>query len=385
MRKRSSLIPVIALVFALFVFAGAGCEKKKDKFFFPPAAGGGTISLSDWFKDYNNGMGTAYLSEPFEYYDTGDSRHSLAAAHEFYKDVRYGPYGRNVLDFWQLDNAASPTPVIVFIHGGGFISGDKDGINNPLTTIDSILAAGISVASINYRLKCADKDIAVTLPIPNGTGDGTPANGTRLDYILRDCARAIQFLRYKAVDWNIDKNKIAAYGGSAGAGACMWIGTVPDLADPDHADPVLGESSRLSAVGHNNSQPTYNFPRWPELLQMDPDFVFNNVRDDDIETLQMSRDDMVNTEEGRNLCMVLDYYEYISSDDCPVITVNRNQDLSEDEITSAGQVIHHPRAHHAIYLRCKAVGLECEIDTVILKDSPHDGDTVQFLIDVLNR
>jgi len=362
-----------------------GCSEKKKPAFFPPAAGGGIISLSDWFKDYNNGMGTAYLSEPFEYYDAGDSRHSSAAAHEFYGNVSYGPYEKNLLDFWQLDNAAAPTPVIVYIHGGGFISGDKDGVNSPLSTINNILAEGISVASINYRLKCSDKDIAVTLPIPNGTGDGQPANGVRLDYILRDCARAIQFLRYKAADWNIDKNKIAAYGGSAGAGAAMWIGTVPDLADPGHADPVLRESSRLSAIGHSNSQPTYNWPRWPELLQMDPDFVSSHISDDDIGTMQMSREDMVNTEEGRNLCEVLDYYEYISSDDCPVITVNHNPDLSQAEITSDGQVIHHPRAHYEIYLRCKSFDLECEIDTVILKDSPHNGNVIRFLIDILNQ
>ena len=41
-----------------------------------------------------------------------------------FADVPYGPHARNVLDFWQA-KSERPTPVVVFIHGGGFTSGDK--------------------------------------------------------------------------------------------------------------------------------------------------------------------------------------------------------------------------------------------------------------------
>jgi len=46
---------------------------------------------------------------------------------------------------------------------------------------------------------------------------------------MHDCARAIQFLRSKAARWNIDPKRIAATGGSAGAGISLWLGFHDDL------------------------------------------------------------------------------------------------------------------------------------------------------------
>src|SRR6516225_12331585 len=109
-----------------------------------------------------------------------------------HRDVHYGPYDRNLLDFWQAESK-KPTPVLVSIHGGGFLGGDK-GVNSQL--LKQCLASGISVAAITYRF--SSQAIA-------------PAS-------FQDGARAIQFLRFKAKDWNIDPSRIAATGGSAGAG-----------------------------------------------------------------------------------------------------------------------------------------------------------------------
>ena len=63
-------------------------------------------------------------------------------------DVKYGPHERNVLDFWQA-KSDTPTPLVVLIHGGGWVNGDKSGYGT--TAIKPFLDAGISVASINYR------------------------------------------------------------------------------------------------------------------------------------------------------------------------------------------------------------------------------------------
>src|SRR5437879_1416694 len=41
-----------------------------------------------------------------------------------FADVKYGPHERNVLDFWKADTK-EPAPVVVAIHGGGFMAGDK--------------------------------------------------------------------------------------------------------------------------------------------------------------------------------------------------------------------------------------------------------------------
>jgi acetyl esterase/lipase len=82
---------------------------------------------------------------------------------------------------------------VVHIHGGGWMTGDKSQINP--VVVKECLKSGISVASINYRY-------TATAPLPAPHQDG---------------ARAIQFLRSKANEWNLDPKRVAAYGGSAGA------------------------------------------------------------------------------------------------------------------------------------------------------------------------
>src|SRR5687768_15771826 len=109
-----------------------------------------------------------------------------------YADVPYGPHERNVLDFWKADSATSPAPLLVVIHGGGFRQGDKRRL--ALSQLERWLAAGLSVASINYRL-------SQHAPAPAPFLDG---------------ARAVQFLRTMADEWGFDARRIAASGGSAG-------------------------------------------------------------------------------------------------------------------------------------------------------------------------
>src|SRR5262249_55990758 len=60
-------------------------------------------------------------------------------------DVPYGKHPRQVLDFFPAQSA-KPTPVVFYIHGGGWQAGDKK--TNPQPFLDR----GISVVAINYRL-----------------------------------------------------------------------------------------------------------------------------------------------------------------------------------------------------------------------------------------
>src|SRR5258708_2665046 len=64
-----------------------------------------------------------------------------------YENVKYGPHERNALDFWQAKSEL-PTPVLVSIHGGGFVGGNKS-VQPQL--LKDCLDSGISVAAINYR------------------------------------------------------------------------------------------------------------------------------------------------------------------------------------------------------------------------------------------
>ena len=162
-------------------------------------------------------------------------------------DIRYGSHKRNVFDLW-IANTEQPAPLVIFIHGGGFRSGDKSKVYNR-KDIDFYLNHGISFASINYRYM---------------TGDSL---GVRAS--LYDSKRALQFIRSRAREWNIDKNRIACYGGSAGAGTSLWLAFHDDMADPENKDPVLRESTRIQAAGATGTQATYNLARWSDILALD--------------------------------------------------------------------------------------------------------------------
>ena len=158
-----------------------------------------------------------------------------------YADVKYGPYERSVLDFYQAESD-KPTPVAVFIHGGGFRGGSKRALN--AGTLRELLNAGISVAAVEYRF-VSDK------PLPAAH---------------HDSLRALQFIRSKASQWNIDKKRISAFGGSAGAQICMWLAFHDEMAEPSSSDPVERESSRLTCVATNGGQTTMNFDWWKRWI-----------------------------------------------------------------------------------------------------------------------
>jgi len=156
-----------------------------------------------------------------------------------FADVHYGDHERHRLDFWQAQSA-TPTPVLFFIHGGGWNSGDKSRVAT-FFKIDDLRKAGISVVSINYRL------------VPQAHADGVvpPVKAP-----LHDAARALQFVRSKAAEWHLDKQRIGASGGSAGACSSLWLAFHDDLADPTSNDPIARESTRLWCASVTGAQTT---------------------------------------------------------------------------------------------------------------------------------
>src|SRR5262245_46782340 len=57
-------------------------------------------------------------------------------------DYRYGRHARNTFDFWQA-KADAPTPLVLIIHGGGWVNGDKSGTS--AAAVRAYLDAGVSV------------------------------------------------------------------------------------------------------------------------------------------------------------------------------------------------------------------------------------------------
>src|SRR5215218_11088159 len=64
-------------------------------------------------------------------------------------DGKYGPYDANSFDLWKA-KSTKPTPLVVYIHGGGLAKGDKSGIS--VNQLNEMLEAGLTVMAINYRL-----------------------------------------------------------------------------------------------------------------------------------------------------------------------------------------------------------------------------------------
>jgi acetyl esterase/lipase len=154
-------------------------------------------------------------------------------------NVSYGEHERHVLDFWKAESDR-PTPLVFIIHGGGWVGGSKERAER-FADVGALLKAGISVVSINYRLirRDAAKDTSPAVKAP-----------------LHDAARALQFVRNKASEWNLDKSRVGAAGGSAGACSSLWLAFHDDLADPKSEDPVARESTRLTCAAVTGPQTT---------------------------------------------------------------------------------------------------------------------------------
>ena len=157
-------------------------------------------------------------------------------------NVKYGKDERNVFDIW-LAESDKLTPLAIYIHGGGFRAGSKEKLSNDI--LSQLLKAGISVASINYRY------LTFETPLPTSH---------------HDARRALQFMRSKAGDWNIDKSRVAAFGGSAGAQICMWLAYSDDMAKPKSKDAIKRESTRLTCVATTGGQTTNQSEFWKEMI-----------------------------------------------------------------------------------------------------------------------
>ncbi len=164
-------------------------------------------------------------------------------------NVPYGTHPRQVLDFYQA-KSEKPTPVVFYIHGGGWQNGDKK--TNPKPFLDK----GISVVAINYRY------------VKNGVEDKVepPVKAP-----LSDAARALQFVRSKAGEWNLDKKRIGATGGSAGGCSSLWLAFHDDMADPTSKDPIAHESTRLYCAAVNGAQTSLD-PK--ELREWMPNYSY---------------------------------------------------------------------------------------------------------------
>lgn len=233
-------------------------------------------------------------------------------------DVAYGAHSRHVMDLW-LASSDKPTPMLVNIHGGGYIRGNKTIITREL--IETMNQAGISVASINYRL----------------TEKGLSAEGKHQYPVpMHDGGRAVQFLRYNASKYNLDKTKFGATGGSAGGCILMWLGFHPDLAESGHKDPVLRESTRLQALAPRLGQTSLHRPTWLKWFGVKS---LNTSRERGV---VLSSSEVPRTAEQDALSLDASPITHLTTDDPPIYLYYNRPNVPVDEETAWGIWVHHP-------------------------------------------
>lgn len=269
---------------------------------------------------------------------------------------KYGDHPRNNFDIW-LAESAEPTPLVIYIHGGGFVGGDKSKYY-PSPDLVRFLDAGVSVAIINYRFM-----------------DEAPYG---ILASLYDSKRFLQFIRYHSLKYNIDKTRIACSGGSAGAGTSLWLAFSNDMAEPESLDPVLRESTRISCAGAFDTQATYDIFKWDEIFGLP-------LADTSEQIVSIARAFGYNSASKAELLGALgirknlDFLSKMSRNDSPVFIFNKHKagiPQNQDDLN------HHPFHAKALKDQAEKVGLEAvvyapEIGIV----DPSGKDLVEFFLE----
>lgn len=119
------------------------------------------------------------------------------------RDIKYGPAERNLLDVFTAETAPSTQPVLIFIHGGAFATGDRHSAGSPFYDNIALWAArhGFIGVTMTYRLApqspwpAGAEDIALAVKWVVGNIGGRGGDGSRI-YLLGHSAGATHVASY---------------------------------------------------------------------------------------------------------------------------------------------------------------------------------------------
>ena len=301
---------------------------------------------------------------------------------QFEQNIAYDTKARTQFDIWWLPESSTPTGLVIYVHGGGFTSTaqDKDYVYEPQkggqwdfpSDIISFLNQGVAFATVRYTLL---EEFEI-----EQEGVKKPMNDVR---------RALQYIRYRAEDFNIDKEKVVLAGNSAGAGTSLWIAFNNDMADTGSADPVLQESTRVKGVAVRETQSSYNIEdRWINDVFVDYEITWNDFADANQSKIGqiygVSTMAEYNTPEIDTYRDEVDMLSLFTADDPAIWVDNTRRDVVEpttDEIAN-----HH--AFHARELKERADFLGVEnisyFGNPIIYSDPSGTTWVDFCIQKLN-
>lgn len=140
-------------------------------------------------------------------------------------DQTYGLSGAEKADVYQLPGAKRPA--VLFIHGGGWQSGDKSGYS---FYAKMLADKGIASVAINYRLFNAETRV-----------NPWPAQ-------IEDVQLALRWLRANAAKYNIDASRLCVWGDSAGAHLSLLLGSMKTIMPGDRAHLYRDQSLAVTCV-----------------------------------------------------------------------------------------------------------------------------------------
>ncbi len=248
-------------------------------------------------------------------------------------NIRYGPHDRNVFDLWKAKPAQGPdarTPVVIFFHGGAFRTGDKSHV--PASLIEDCLAEGISVASANYRLS------------------GTAAFPRRCSTVRGRSSSSGK----TPTSWGSTRPGSPPPAARPARASHFGSGFHDDLADPRSDDPIARQSSRVTCLGVDGAQTSYD-PRFIKELIGGRAYEHPALR----EFYGIKSDADLDSPATHKLYEEASPINYVSAGDPPAILfyAEPNGPLPAD--AKPGQGIHHPRFGEALKARLDPLKIDC--------------------------
>ncbi|KKL76670.1 hypothetical protein LCGC14_2042560, partial [marine sediment metagenome] len=175
--------------------------------------------------------------------------------------------------------------------------------------------------------------------------------------MMEDAARCLQTIRSHAKEWNLNPNKVACYGRSAGAGISLWLGFHDDLADPVNEDPIARQSTRIIAVATEEGQSTYDLHTlrdWYDTPDLKMAKFFYPL-------FEVKSESEWNSERVRKLMKDASSITHLTKDDISVYMHYRRDNGPVDGKTPSGVWVHHPKLGLKLQEAMKTLGLECEV------------------------
>lgn len=259
------------------------------------------------------------------------------------RDFRYGPHFGNSFDLY-LARSDTPTPLLIWTHGGAFLHGDKAGV--PLSLLQAALDEGISVASVNYRLSQQE-------PFPAS---------------FHDVGRAIQYLRFDASRWNLNRKQFICAGSSAGGGISLWLAFHDDLADPTSADMVAAQSSRPNLLTCIDTQCSYD-PHF--IRKIIPGAAADNRA---MKMLFRVRAGDFDTDWARQRFAEGSAINFVSAGAPPVLLFYRYPNTQPTDTLPGSHGIHHPLFGHVLKAKLDSLGVECVVSGAETHPEMKDAD-----------